>query len=277
MDGSEPKLIAIGQFSKMTRLSIKALRLYAENGLLPPAHVDSSTGYRYYRLSQAKDAEVIRILRSVEMPLDDIKSVLAAESEAQALRTLLTHKNRLAEKLATQERMLTYLETIIKQKEIAMPQEIEITEATPQTIAAVRVHTSLAGIKDAIGNSFGKLMPALASSGHMPTGAPMTIYHDLIDQETDGDIEICVPVANSFSGSNDVVGRELEGGEMATSTHRGPYEEIGPVYHALMSWISENGYEIAGPPREVYLNDPTQVSPAEILTRVDFPVCTAKK
>ena len=59
-----------------------------------------------------------------------------------------------------------------------------------------------------------------------------------------------------------------------TTVHRGPYEEIAPAYHTLTGWISEGGHEIAGPPREIYLNDPHTVPPEKILTRVEFPICS---
>ena len=63
-------LLPIGRFAKATRLSVKALRHYDELGLLRPAFVDPSSGYRYYRPAQANQAEAIRILRSLEMPLE---------------------------------------------------------------------------------------------------------------------------------------------------------------------------------------------------------------
>ena len=69
-------LLPIGRFSKATRLSVKALRHYDELGLLRPAFVDPSSGYRYYRPAQANQAEAIRILRSLEMPLEEIRAVL---------------------------------------------------------------------------------------------------------------------------------------------------------------------------------------------------------
>ena len=71
-------LLPIGRFSKATRLSVKALRHYDELGLLRPAFVDPSSGYRYYRPAQANQAEAIRILRSLEMPLEEIAELLAA-------------------------------------------------------------------------------------------------------------------------------------------------------------------------------------------------------
>jgi DNA-binding transcriptional MerR regulator len=72
-------LLPIGRFSKMTRLSVKALRHYDELGLLAPAVVDPFSGYRYYTYSQANRAEAIRILRGLDVPLEDVRELLASE------------------------------------------------------------------------------------------------------------------------------------------------------------------------------------------------------
>ncbi len=266
-------LVPIGRFSKMTRLSVKALRLYDEIGLLPPAHVDPSSGYRYYRPGQARRAEMVRILRSVDMPLEEIRTILETDDPELAHKHLVAHRERLADRLAAQERMLGYLESLIQHKEAIMPYDVRITEAVPQLVAATRVHTNLSRIGSDIGTGFGSLMQALGRAGVNPSGAPLIVYHDVIDEETDGDIEICVPVGASFTGDAAVYSRELEGGTVATVTHRGPYEEIAPAYHTLAGWISEHGHESAGPPREIYLNDPQTVPPEELLTRVEFPIC----
>ena len=101
---------------------------------------------------------------------------------------------------------------------------------------------------------------------------PFIVYHTIIDEETDGDIEIGVPVAAPFDEVGQVTSRTLEGGTMATTMHHGPYQEIGPAYHTLTGWISEHGHEIVGPPRETYLNDPSEVTPDELLTKVEFPI-----
>ena len=156
-----------------------------------------------------------------------------------------------------------------------MPYEVSITKVAPQPIAAVKLQTSLKQIANSIQTGFGKLMQGLGRSGVTASGAPFIVYHDVIDEETDGHIEICVPVAAALAPDPDVYGRELEGGEMATTVHHGPYQQIGPAYHTITSWIAENGYEIAGPPRETYLNDPRQVAAEELLTRVEYPICGA--
>src|SRR5688500_15294014 len=119
-------LIPIGQFSKMVRLSVKALRLYADRGLLLPAYTDPETSYRYYKSSQAKRAEIIRILRSVDMPLDEILEVLDAGEPIEAEALLLAHRERMAAQLRMQQRMLIYLESLIENKERIMPYEITV-------------------------------------------------------------------------------------------------------------------------------------------------------
>lgn len=256
----------------MTRLSVKALRLYDDIGLLAPAHVDPSSGYRYYDLGQANRAEAVRILRSVDMPLDEIRMILETDDPELVHKQLVVHRERLAEKLATQERMLAYLESLIQREEGIMPYDVQLIDSDPQQIAAVKVRTSLAKIGEDIQSGFGTLVMALGRHGLSPSGAPLLVYHDIIDEETDGDVEIAIPVTGTVEDDSEVYQRELEGGVMASTVHRGPYREIAPAYHTVTAWISEHGHEVAGPPREIYLNDPQTVSEDELLTRVDFPI-----
>lgn len=275
MNAKKLTQIPIGRFSKMTRLSIKALRLYNEQGLLHPAYVDESTGYRYYHQAQAKRAEIIRILRLVEMPLDDIQAILESDDDETISRQLLIHKARLTEKLAAQEHMLDYLESIIQRKEMIMPYEVNVLQQKSQLVATVKFHTTLSKIPTDIAAGFGTLVRGLGHAGVTPTGMPMILYHNVIDQESEGDVEIAIPIEKSFTGDGDVVGRELEGGAMASVVHRGRYTEIALAYHSLTQWISENGHGIAGPTREIYLNDPQIVPEADLLTRLEFPICAA--
>lgn len=117
------------------------------------------------------------------------------------------------------------------------------------------------------------LMTRIGKAGIVPAGPPFIVYHSVIDQQSDGDIEICVPVAGPFEGEGDVYGAVIEGGSAASTVHRGSYGEIGPAYQTLTGWIQEHGHEIAGPPREVYLTDPQQTpNPADHVTGIVFPI-----
>lgn len=268
-------LVPIGRFSQMTRLSIKALRHYDDIGLLAPAEVDESSGYRYYRPSQANQAEAIRILRSVDMPLEEIRA-LFVEADPATVRTKLSeHHERLARRLADQERMLAYLEQLIEREGGVMPYEVTVKNIPEQPVAAVRKHTNLRTIGSDIEQGFGELMRYLSMQGSVPAAAPLIVYHDVIDADNDGEIEICIPVAEPVPGDGSVYGRVLEGGSVAATVHHGPYGEIAPAYHTLAGWIQEHGHEFAGPPREIYLNDPREVGEAEQLTEVDWPIAAA--
>lgn len=266
-------LIPIGRFSRMTRLSIKALRFYDEQALLAPVRVDPHTGYRYYSRLQANRAEAIRILRSTGMPLGEIRDLLAEDDPETTGKRLTVHRERLLERLAEQERMLRFLERLIERGGGVMPYEITVRTVAPQQVAAVTLRTTLTAVGSDVQQGFGTVVQAVTVAGRHPAGAPFIVFHDVIDEHTDGTIEICVPVAPGTAlPAGPAHLTEIPGGEMAVAVHRGPYAEVSPAYHYITGWIEEHGYQHAGPPREVYLNDPRVVSQEELLTEVQFPV-----
>ena len=255
----------------MTRLSIKALRLYDEMGLLDPSHVDPATGYRYYSPGQANRAEAIRRLRAVDMPLDDIVSILNSGPDVVA-KLMDVHRERLASELARRERMLGFLSELIEGKEKLMPYEVQVKTVHDQGVASITDHVSMETIGDAIGAGFGELAHVVQAQRAAISGPPFVVYHDVIDEENDGDIEVCIPVSGAVEPTGRVESKTLDGGAVASTLHKGPYAEIAPAYHAISSWITQNGHSMTGPPREIYLNDPTQVGEDELLTEVNWPI-----
>jgi len=77
-------LMGIGEFARLSRLSPKALRLYDELGLLPPAQVDPDSGYRWYAAGQLDNARLVASLRQIGVPLAQIQLILSLEPEAAA-------------------------------------------------------------------------------------------------------------------------------------------------------------------------------------------------
>jgi len=111
------------------------------------------------------------------------------------------------------------------------------------------------------------------------TGAPVFVCHEItIEQVCEAEksksaqLEVCLPLAKKVSGSKDISCYKLAGGEHAKILHKGPYEECGPAYQKLYSWIAAQGKKVAGPVREVYLNDPREVAKEEILTEIYAPI-----
>jgi DNA-binding transcriptional MerR regulator len=271
MSERDPRLMPIGTFSATTRLSVKALRLYDEQGLLRPERVDQFTGYRYYALAQVPRAEAIRLLRSVDMPLDEIARVLAANPETRS-RLMVEHLERLEAGLAAQQQRIAAFTELVEGRKPLMPYEISQKELGDQHVASVSSEVTLEGAAAAVSGGFGAIMGALETAGVAPAGAPFLVLHDVIDAENPGTIEACVPVAGPFQPAAPVVSKHLPGGLAACTVHKGAYQEVAPAYHALSAWMSTNGWEPSGPPREVYLNDPTTVPVGELLTEVVWPM-----
>ncbi|HWS38653.1 MAG TPA: MerR family transcriptional regulator [Actinoplanes sp.] len=267
-------LIPIGRFSRMSRLSIKALRFYDEQGLLTPAWVDPDSGYRHYRRGQAGRAETIRVLRLIDMPVTEIRDLLADDDPELTGKRLVMHRERLRDRLAEQERMLRFLERLIDRGGNVMPYQVTVKEVADAPVAGLRLNASLATVGTVLQHGFGTVAGALGQAGVAPAGPPFVVYHDVIDEQTEGEIEICFPVpAGTVIPAGPVHYRELPGGTVASTVHRGPYQEISPAYHVVTGWIEENGVAAHGAPREIYLNDPQTVgSPEELITEVQFPI-----
>jgi DNA-binding transcriptional MerR regulator len=113
-------LMPIGRFSRQTGLSVKALRHYDELGLLRPAAVDPDTGYRLYSAAQAERAEAIRLLRRLEVPLDDVATLLATDDPVRVRSVLLDHQRRTALRSAELKTILQGLQPLIDGKEPVM-------------------------------------------------------------------------------------------------------------------------------------------------------------
>jgi effector-binding domain-containing protein len=120
----------------------------------------------------------------------------------------------------------------------------------------------------------GDVFGYVCAQGVAPAGPPMMIYHDTEFRETDLDVEVAIPVASRLPDGERVKGRELPAvPTMACVIHEGGYESIGATYGQAMAWIQANGYQMAGPCREVYLRGPESGEDASrYLTEIQLPV-----
>ncbi len=270
-------LIPIGRFSRLTRLSVKALRLYDELRLLVPAHVDATTGYRHYAREQTRRAVIIGALRAVDMPLEEIRAFVETSDDAEGERWLLAHRARIAQRLAAHQEMLALIDAYVGNKPSLAPGEVELVDRPAVLVAGVRMHTSRRTIAADSAAGFARLARGLALHALSTVGPPMLVYHDLIDEQNDGDIEIAVAIdawKPAPTGMDDDGFRPgtLPACRLATIIHRGPFADVAAAHHRLFEWIAECGVEVLGPVREVYLTDPTTIAPPNLLTRIELPV-----
>jgi DNA-binding transcriptional MerR regulator len=265
-------LMPIGRFSKVCRLSIKALRLYDELGLLRPELVDPETGYRYYSPAQANIAQAIALLRSVDMPLAEIRALLQA-GDATPVQTLLNeHRARLARRLAENQRMLAFVERLIEGG-AAMPYEVNLKEIPAQPVLAVRVESTSNRVGRDLSEAFGEIEREGHRLGVDLSGPPMIAYEDWTEARVH--VQACMPVAPRLTvvDAGRVSAGELPGGLVAYTIHTGPYDEIGPAHEAIAAWIQQHGHEPTGPAREIYLTSSAEVQdPAKYQTEVVQPI-----
>jgi effector-binding domain-containing protein len=267
-------MFKIGEFSRFSQVTVKTLRYYDRIGLLRPAEVDRFTGYRYYSASQLPRLNRILALKDLGLSLEQIGQLLKDDLTPDQIRGMLRLKQvEIQEQLQNEQARLARVEQRLRriEQEEAMPtQEVVIKSVPAQSVASVRDTVSIEGL----GQLFGEVFGYLGQRGIGPAGPPVGIYHDQEFREEAVDVEIAVPVAGSVPEGERVKARELPGTEqMACLVHEGGYETVGGTYGQLMKWIEANGYRIAGPCREVYLQGPESGGdPSTYVTEIQFPV-----
>ena len=127
-----------------------------------------------------------------------------------------------------------------------------------------------------ISRLFNEIFPYLGRQHAKFAGPTMAIYHDSEYREKNADVELAVPISGIVPANQRITVYQLPAiDQMASLIHKGPYEKLGQAYQALMSWIGANGYQIAGPNREIYLKGPGQFhkgNPDDYITEIQIPI-----
>jgi effector-binding domain-containing protein len=269
-------MFKIGDFSKLSRVSVRTLRYYEEVGLLKPVEVDRFTGYRYYAIDQLPRLNRILVLKDLGFSLEQIAPMLDEGLPPAQLRGMLRLKQaEIQQQVEAEQARLARVEARLRQieQEGKMPTyEVVIKRVEPQTVASVR---EVIPAPQDIGRLFERLFTYLGRRGVQPLGAPGAIWHDAEHRDKDWDTEAIVPIGQALPDGDGVKAVQLPGvATMASTIHQGSYEGFDQAYTAIMSWIESNGYRMAGPMRETYLRGPgpDQPDPATYVTEIQVPV-----
>ena len=252
--------LSIGDFSRMTYLSIKSLRRYHDMGLLVPAHVDPGSGYRYYDASQVPAGQVIRRFRDLGMPLEQVKAVLQTSDPAARSELIVAHLREMESALAQTQQVVSSLRALLEQphrpaisveyRSIPAARALAITEPVTMdevgdwwTAAFDELHAALppAGSGD----------PGSAGLGRAgPDGAlyPAEFFADDL-----GEVTAFVPVTGEFRLAGRVRLIEVPAAELAVTVHQGAFAELDQAYGALGTFVAEREIGVQGPIREHYL------------------------
>jgi DNA-binding transcriptional MerR regulator len=274
-------MIRIGIFSRISQVPVSTLRYYDAVGLIEAAHVDEQNGYRFYTIDQLSRMHRILALKEMGLSLEEIQTMLENDLPLEELRGMLRLKQaelrRQAQETAEQ---LNRLENWLKQfeQEASMPEyEVVIKKVEPMKVLSIRDvipnYPDQGALWDELDEYLGRYKIHVQPPG-------VTVYHQ---EEPQIDVQVCLqPKDHKKAAEAPQEGRvqygELQGIESAAATiHSGPLKDIGDAYTALVSWIERQGYQIAGPLREVYLRGPkahSQTDPT-VVVEIQAPVAKA--
>jgi DNA-binding transcriptional MerR regulator len=250
-------MFKIGDFSKLSQVSVKTLRYYDEIGLLKPVEIDRFTGYRYYSASQLSRLNRILLLKDLGLSLDQIGRLLESDLPPDQLRGMLKLRQVEIEHSIEEEetrlaRVAALLNQIEQENTIMSKYDVVIKKVAPARIASIRDVVANYGAQSELWH---ELEAYLVQHNVKPVAPCLTIDHNEGYKERDVDLEVCEVIDAALPATDRVQVYKLPAVEaMACTVHHGPFNQLNEGYRALMRWAEANGYRFCGPSREVYLN-----------------------
>jgi DNA-binding transcriptional MerR regulator len=267
------RLLGIGDFSRRSRLSPKALRLYARLGVLEPAHVDEENGYRRYRESQLPTARLVALLRRLDMPLATVADVLAAPEDRRA-ELLDGYWDDVERRVAHQRELVAHLRIRLRGEEGSFDMyEIHERDVPAQTVLTEQRHVRVPELGEWLPVSIGRLVDVAERHGGL-AGPVFVIYHGEVNEDSDGPVEVCVPIPQGAQTNGEPTRDEPAHNEAYTRITKAQVEfpQILSAYEAVDQWIRSENRSVAGSPREVYFADWAAAGPTDEVCDIAFPV-----
>jgi DNA-binding transcriptional MerR regulator len=258
-------VLSIGEFSQLTHLSVRALRRFHEAGLLEPARIDGSSGYRYYTVDQIPAAQVIHRLRELDVPLADVRRIVASDpSERAAL--VADHLRRLESKLDRTRAAVASLQRLLQPEPVGL--DIEVRDVPATTVAAIEDVVDLADVLD----WYAGAMAELDAVVHERTGSPGGLYDNALFETGRGSLLVYRPAVDPPQLGR-VQSVTLPAVELAVTTHHGEHHDIDVAYGQLGTWVVENSLAWGDTVRETYLIGPQDTDdPSAWRTEIGWPV-----
>jgi DNA-binding transcriptional MerR regulator len=266
-----PALLTIGEFSRASYLTIKTLRHYHDVGLLEPAQVDSSSGYRYYRADQIATAQSIRRLRELDMPVEQVKGVLHAADAGERNALIAAHLERMEQQLERTTAAVASLHALLREPEDAIAVEFRAVPPTPAlSISAVVDLDSLVSWWTA---AFDELTGTLAANGLRPAGNRGALYAQEVFEQAHGEVVVFVPVADKVAAAGRAWPLTVPAAELAVTIHHGAHDDFDRSYGALGRYLAEHDLKVEEPVREYYLVGPRDTEDVnQWQTEIAWPV-----
>jgi len=259
-------MLAIGEFSRLTHLSVRTLRRYHDADLLVPATVDDATGYRYYSADQIPTAQVIHRLRELDVPLPDVRRILRSSDPGTRSALVADHLRRLESELDRTRAAVVSLRRLLQPE--PAPVHVELRAVAATSVAAVEEDVELDDVLSWYSGAMAELDAALTE----PTGAPGGLYDNSLFEGGQGHVLVYRPTAQPPRRGR-VHPVTLPAVELAVATHVGGHDDIDVTYGQVGAWLVANALAVAGPIRETYLIGPRDTAdPSAWRTEIGWPV-----
>lgn len=265
-------MLKIGEFARLSQVSIKTLRHYDKISLLVPATIDPENGYRLYEMDQLADMMRILALKDCGFALEEIASLFDTH-DSGAVEALV------AERIADQQQVVTDEQTRL-QRLLARSQQLQaLTDEVPYDFVLKQTEAyTLVGQRQTLADQaaiapFVQVVLKEMAQQLIVPGEPLV--HLYFDVDCDAiDLFVGAPVmARPSSLGNLDYQRIKAGASVASVLHRGDYTTIRQAGMALEGWIRRSGYQRVGPVYEIYHRSPAHTTdPAEYLTELQLPI-----
>lgn len=269
-------MLRIGDFSKLSKISIRMLRYYDELGILVPESISKESGYRYYSPEQLSLAFRIQALKDMGFNLDTIRDILKTYDDTDNLkRYLLLRYDEMEIEVKEKQNKLKLLKSIINRlgKDCDyMKFNVVVKELPSRYVASLR--GILPGNQQE-GFLWNKLSEQIESQKieYASPCFPVTIYYDEGYKEQDVDVEIQMSVKGQYADTEDVRFITTEQMTVASVIINGSYEQLPEANEAVAKYISDNEYTMSGPMFYIYhVNPGMETNPENWVTEICYPV-----
>jgi DNA-binding transcriptional MerR regulator len=243
--------LTIGDFSRMTRLSVKTLRHYHQVGLLEPAEVDPYSNYRRYTLDQVATAQIIRRFRDLDMPVDQVRAVLSAPDLATRNALIAQHLDRLEDRLAQTQHAVSSLRNLLTTPKTEIP---VLHRSMPEIPAmAVTAQLDRGELVAWWQESLTGLTAVIAADGLRRTGPFAALFANELFEHEAGEATVYCPVEQPGPVRGQVRPFTVPAAELVIARHDGVHSDVDITYAELGTYVAEHELAIAGPVRETYL------------------------
>ncbi|MFQ9923268.1 MAG: MerR family transcriptional regulator [Beduini sp.] len=259
----------ISQFSKITGLTVKALRYYDEENLLKPSYRNEENQYRYYCDSDLQKGLLIKYLRFLDFSIMEIKECIEMVESEEDLAYILQEKINIIEKNISKEK-----ELILKMG-LGIPLLDKVLKDNPYQVERVEIDSVFAGALRFTGkySDLAHYVPKLYKAvKNNKNGRHFNCYYDEACTE-EADIELCIPIKKQIKDSN-IKCKWIPKIKAIRTIHYGSYETMHLAYKALFEYVNAHDLTVLTPSREIYIKSPGMIfhgNPANYITEILLP------